>query len=110
MPNSLDNLPDDYFRKYHPPATLNEVLRQVLYTNPEARQKLLEARIRTLWRSKNPPYVSALTGRIMLSNGVLRIEIKNAGLRANLSLRRDAIRNRINELLEKPLIHKLLFF
>lgn len=110
MPNSLDDLPEEYFRSHYPPRTMGDVLREVLYTNPNARQNLIEARIRTLWHSQNPPYINAHTGQIVLNRGTLRIEIKNAGLRANLSLQRDAARDRLNELLGEKIVYNLVFF
>lgn len=106
---SLDELPEEYFRSHRPPEPLQKVLHAVLYTNPIARQNLLEARIRSLWNTQNPPYISANTGRITLHNGTLRIEIKNAGLRANLSLQRDAAMDRLNELIGERIVYNLLF-
>lgn len=108
-PKSLDELPEEYFRSHRPPEALQKVLHAVLYTNPIARQNLLEARIRSLWHTQNPPYISANTGRITLGNGSLRIEIKNAGLRANLSLQRDAAMDRLNELIGERIVYNLLF-
>lgn len=110
MLKSLDDLPEEYFRSHRAPEALRDVLRAVLYTNPTARQNLQEARIRVLWHAQNPPHIRASTGRISLSNGTLRVEIKNAGLRANLSMQRDAAMDRLNELLGEKIVYNLVFF
>lgn len=109
MPRSLDEIPEEYFRSHRPPKHTAEVLKEVLYTNPDAKQNILEARIRTLWKTQNPDYIYALTGRISLNRGTLHIEIKNAGLRANLSMQRDAARDRLNELLGEKIVFNLVF-
>lgn len=109
MPKSLEEIPEEYFCHSRPLLPLQKVLHAVLYTNPTARQKLMEAQLRSLWNTQNPPHICSNTGRITLSNGTLRIEIKNAGLRANLALQRDAAMDRLNELMGEKIVYNLIF-
>lgn len=88
---------------------MEDALQSVLYRDPQTRDRLREAEIRMLWREQNPPLITTATGRILFARGVLRIEIKNAALRSDLALRRDALRKRINQILQQEVVYQLYF-
>lgn len=82
-------------RRY--PVRIGEVLGDFFTTNPTVARKLAEARLDELWPQLVGTPIAAYTTALEVKNGKLTARISSSVARNEVFMRREAIRQAINE-------------
>ncbi len=97
------------YQDYHPPRPASYAWTRMLQANPALAERFNEHLLRRYWLSDRFRGVGHFTGQVRLRGRMLSIQIHNAGMRQNLMMRREELRDVLNEMMGRPFLRNLIF-
>jgi predicted nucleic acid-binding Zn ribbon protein len=90
------------------PMTFGELWAEFVQTNPAARRHLNEARVPEIWAQLVGPAVAARTESVTVERGVMYVRIASSVIRNEIFMRREELKDAVNDALGARLINVVI--